>query len=85
MGQRFDLPPIALIDQRIQEVQKNIQESKNLTETSKKYLKTYLNQINQINNNEDQENHGEKISSLEVYKWFVAKEKTLYNCLNNMR
>jgi F0F1-type ATP synthase membrane subunit b/b' len=46
MGQRFDLPHLGLIDNRIGEVKKNIQESKNLTETSKKYLKTYLNQIN---------------------------------------
>jgi hypothetical protein len=46
MGQRFDLPPLGLIDKRIEEVKKNIMESKNLTDTSKKYLKTYLNQIN---------------------------------------
>lgn len=46
MGQRFDLPPMGSIEQKIQEVRKNIEESKNLTETSKKYLKTYLNQIN---------------------------------------
>lgn len=46
MGQRFDLPPMSAIEQRTEEVRKNIQESKNLTETSKKYLRTYLNQIN---------------------------------------
>jgi V-type H+-transporting ATPase subunit a len=26
-----------------------------------------------------------QISALEVYKWFVAKEKTLYHSLNNMK
>lgn len=46
MGQRFDLPPMGTIEQKIDEVKRNILESKNLTETSKKYLKTYLTQIN---------------------------------------
>jgi hypothetical protein len=40
------------IEQKIDEVKRNIQESKNLTETSKKYLKTYLTQINQISHGE---------------------------------
>lgn len=43
MGQRFDLPSMGNIEQKMQEVRKNIEESKNLTETSKRYLKTYLN------------------------------------------
>lgn len=87
MGQRFDLPGLGAIEQKIQEVRKNIEESKTLTETSKKYLKTYLSQINQISQGEDGNviSPQEKISSLEVYKWFVAKEKTLYHALNNMR
>lgn len=86
MGQRFDLPPMGTIEQKIDEVKRNILESKNLTETSKKYLKTYLTQINQISHSEgDQQLHHENISSLEVYKWFVSKEKNLYHALNNMR
>jgi hypothetical protein len=52
MGQRFDLPPMGTIEQKIDEVKRNIQESKNLTETSKKYLRTYLTQINQISHGE---------------------------------
>ena len=88
MGQRFDLPPMSQIEQKIAEVKRNIQESKNLTETSKKYLRTYLTQINQISHGDDNNNHQqmhENVSSLEVYKWFVSKEKTLYHALNNMR
>lgn len=27
----------------------------------------------------------ESISAIEVYKWFVAKEKAIYNALNNLR
>jgi len=46
MGQRFDLPPVNLISRKIEEVRRNIAESKNLTETSKRYLKNYLFDIN---------------------------------------
>ena len=49
MGQRFDIPPMHLINQKIEEVRRNIHETRNLTETSKRYLKNYLIQINQIN------------------------------------
>lgn len=36
MGQRFDLPPISQINSKIEEIKRNILESKNLTMTSKK-------------------------------------------------
>lgn len=42
MGQRFDLPHMSQIEHKIAEVKRNIQESRTLTETSKKYLRTYL-------------------------------------------
>jgi len=48
MGQRFDLPPLANIRQKIEEVERNIKESKILTMTSKKQLKMYLTEINKI-------------------------------------
>lgn len=50
MGQRFELPHMSKIQQKIEELRRNILESKNLTETSKRYLRNYLIQINQINN-----------------------------------
>ena len=74
MGQRFDLPSSGGIDLKLQEVQKSIQDSRTLTLTSQRQLKNYLKQINQISGGEDP---NEQISTLEVYKWFVAKEKTL--------
>lgn len=42
LGQRFDLPPISMMKQKIDEVRRNIFESKNLTKTSKMYLRNYL-------------------------------------------
>jgi hypothetical protein len=56
MGQRFDLPPLAGIPPKIQEVKMSIAESKSLTEHSKKQLKNYLLQINQIGHDGGKEN-----------------------------
>jgi hypothetical protein len=85
MGQRFDLPPINLIAQKTEEVKRNIAESKNLTMTSRKYLRNYLVQINQIQNVDGQMRNEINPSTLEVYKWFVSKEKAIYSSLNFMR
>jgi vacuolar-type H+-ATPase subunit I/STV1 len=79
MGQRFDLPSYGGITEKLQEVKKSIAESRTLTGTSRKQLKNYLMQINQISGGDDP---SEQISALQVYKWFVAKEKTLYRQLN---
>lgn len=43
------------------------------------YLKNYLHQINQIHNGDD------SVSALEIYKWFVSKEKAIYATMNTMR
>lgn len=86
MGQRFELPQMGMMQRKLEEVRRNIQESKALMVTSKKYLKDYLEQINHINNPQHVDNiDHSKVSSLEVYKWFIAKEKSLYFSLNNMK
>lgn len=83
MGQRFDLPPLSGIEQKQREVTRSIAEFKALTETSKKQLKQYLVSINLIAGDEGPV--AQRISAIEVYKWFVAKEKALYLALNTMR
>jgi hypothetical protein len=93
MGQRFDLPVFSAIQSKIEDIKRNISESKQLTENSRKYLKNYLIQINQIAAQQQQvdsmhsadDSNAEKISTLEVYKWFVAKEKSLYHAMNMMK
>ena len=83
MGQRFDLPPLQLIQQKIQEVERNIHESRQLTKTSRQYLKDYLVQINQIQHADHRAN--DNASALEIYTWFVATERAIYASLNFMR
>lgn len=77
------MPPLSGIDQKAKEVLRSIAEFKALTETSKKQLKQYLVSINQISGDEGPV--AQRISAIEVYKWFVAKEKALYQSLNTMR
>ena len=88
MGQRFDLPEPDQIPAKIQEIERNIIESKALTKKSEIQLKNYLIQINQLPNVDSNKvnNGGENSTSiLEVYKWFVAKEKAIYSSLNLLR
>ena len=58
--------------------------------TSKIQLHDYLVQINHIarpSGNEMRTSNveAEAISAIEVYKWFVAKERAIYSALNSMR
>jgi hypothetical protein len=58
--------------------------------TSKIQLRDYLVQINHIarpsgNHLRASNAEAESISAIEVYKWFVAKERAIYSALNYMR
>jgi hypothetical protein len=66
---------------------RNILESKRLTQISKAQLRMYLRDINRIHNaNPDRPGADhDSPSSLEVFKWFVAKEKAIYAQLNQMK
>lgn len=52
-------------------------------QTSRIQLKDYLTQINLISS--ERRPQDGSTSTIEVYKWFVAKEKAIYNALNYMR
>jgi hypothetical protein len=46
MGQRFDVPALSTLKQKMVEIRRHIDESKNLRITSRKFLRNYLIQIN---------------------------------------
>ena len=73
------MPPLAQIRAAVDQVKKDIADSENLQVTSVSQLKEYLRAINRITNSES------PVSQLEVYMWFVAKEKAIYNALNMMK
>jgi len=91
LGQRFEVPPLHMMEQKLAELRRNIQESKLLNKTSRSQLRNYLISINQIQSGgflgeSDVENDRDVPPSLlEVYKWFVAKEKAIYNSMNQMK
>ncbi len=61
--------------------QAEITKSRQLLETSQYQLKQYLFDIN----NNRGANGDERASTLEIFAWFVAKEKAIYNALNMMK
>lgn len=77
MGGRFDLPKTGL-NVKLTQTQQNISETKLLLRQSKESLRNYLKTVNHIDNTT-------LVSSLIVCRWFVNKEKSLYEHLNRMR
>lgn len=81
MGQRFDIPELGRVAGVIENTTKEVTKSRQLLNTSVYQLKQYLYDIN--NNRDEQGN--ERASTLEIFAWFVAKEKAIYNALNMMK
>lgn len=81
MGQRFDVPEMHRINAVFENTLLEIRKSRELLNTSKSQLQQYLYDINNSRN----EQGFEKASTLEIYAWFVAKEKAIYNALNMMK
>jgi len=81
MGQRFDIPELGRVLEVTRTTQQEMDKSRQLLATSEYQLKQYLFDIN----NNREANGAERASTLEIYAWFVAKEKAIYNALNMMK
>jgi len=81
MGQRFDIPELGRVPSVVENTEKEVTKSRQLLNTSVYQLKQYLYDIN--NNRDEQGN--ERASTLEIFAWFVAKEKAIYTALNMMK
>ena len=80
------MPDITRINSAAIKTQLEIKKSRELLNTSIFQLKQYLYDINE--SREATEGGGfpkTKVSTLEIYAWFVAKEKAIYNALNMMK
>lgn len=73
----------------IEETKRNIIESANMLKVSKMQLKSYLYTLNYTKDRavvDQMIRDGKKeVSTLEIYKFMVAKEKAIYNALNMMQ
>jgi len=64
----------------ISETQRSILDSERMLKISRRQLKEYLYSLNYTKDKSEKE-----VSTLEVHKWLVAKEKAIYNALNMMK
>lgn len=80
MGQRFEIPNLATLDAVMEENANEIRKSEEIFKMSTSMLQSYLYDMNTATKS-DQES---EVSTLEIYKWFVAKEKSIYNAINYM-
>ena len=76
MGEKYDIP-MENLDEKISEITNKIKETKEMVLVIKEELKKYLTGINLIEDSDG--------SALEVYKWFIIKEKSLYVALNKLK
>lgn len=81
MGQRFEIPELSTLDEVILEIKGKINKSKNLCDTSVGQLKDYLYDLNSSKTHSEDSD----VSVLEIYKWFVAKEKSIYYAMNQLK
>ena len=73
LGERYDIPK-GDVNEIIEAVNQRIQETKQLILATQEQITKYLFSINLLEDSD--------ISAILLYKWFVAKEKALYSCLN---
>jgi hypothetical protein len=61
----------------LKSLEKQIQETKEIIHTTKRQLRLYLYQINEM--------RGGEFSLIEIYKWFILKEKSIHIELNKLK
>lgn len=81
MGQRFEIPDLNTLDEVILEIKEKIKKAINLRDTSIGQLKDYLYDLNSSKSH----SNDSEVSVLEIYKWFVAKEKAIYYAMNQLK
>lgn len=80
IGMRIEVPQFNELQGMISETERSIVDSERMLKISKRQLKEYLYSLNYNKDKSEKE-----VSTLEVHKWLVAKEKAIYNALNMMK
>lgn len=80
MGKRFEIPDTNDLANKKMEMITKINKARQLYDISVGQLKEYLFELNLSNSSSQHE-----VSKLEIYKWFVAKEKAIYHALNMLK
>lgn len=80
MGMRIEVPQLNELQPVISETERSISDSERMLKISRRQLKEYLYSLNYTKDKQEKE-----VSTLEVQKWLVAKEKSIYCALNMMK
>lgn len=83
-GNRYELPSMTQMDSEIQRVSQRIEDAQNVYDQTRTSLKDQLVIFNKLDANDQQQNDDD-ISTIYIYKMFLAKEKALYQTLNMMK
>jgi len=83
MGLRIEVPQLGELEGLIKDTERSILDSERMLKISKRQLKEYLYSLNY--NKDKKDGSDNEVSTLEVQKWLVAKEKAIYNALNMMK
>lgn len=76
LGERFDIPSGGVHD-KISEINAKINETRNVMGATNDEVRKYLLNVNRTENTDS--------SVIQLYKWFVIKEKALYENLNKLK
>ena len=76
LGERFDIPQGG-INEKINEINMKINDTRSVLSTTNDEVRNYLVKINKMQDTET--------SVIQLYKWFVIKEKALYENLNKLK
>lgn len=76
MGERFEIPA-GRFEDKLTDVKNKIKETIEVMTCTQEEVKKYLVGINTI--------EGDDVSALIIQRWFILKEKALYETLNTLR
>ena len=76
LGEKYEIPTGG-IDDKIVEIKGKIAETKQIITVTKEEIRKYLYSINAFEESQ--------VSSIQIYKWFIRKEKCLYTSLNKLK
>lgn len=83
-GQRFDLPA-GDIGPEIDRIKNSITDARSVLEETRKSVRDQLLQFDKIEGADEEGQDNNNISTIYIYKMFLAKEKALYQTLNMMK
>ena len=76
LGQKFEIPTSG-IAKKIEEIHRNLDNTKEVKRVTSLQMKKYLNAINH--------KYETFVSTVEMNKWLILKEQSIYNNLNKMK